>query len=255
MRDNDMKAKSFFRSALRFVLCFAVLASICLSAVGCGNATDEYIAATGWNMDNETFMEEYVPEFNSFIGRLHGKKVPTSQRTVDYFSDNAKFYLYNEEFTLMIYVGNFETFGECIVQLLYYGSEEGDLLDFEKQRSYVELAATILHEFCYDTEKEVNPLFFEKLFDDCLKIKEEEESKKDEEDKDSEDGEEEEKETPNASHHVFDDDNMLDNLGYEVMLEYESDPYFYMMKGEAAVIEDTIPANSFMFYGLLKGAK
>ena len=236
-----MSMRKVIGSALRFVLVFALIASVMLSVVSCGDPDRDYYTASGWNADLDEFNESYVPYYTSLVGKLQREYGLTSaERYVDVFDDNAKVYLYDTDFTICVYFGHTADFGECVMQLFYYGENEGDLESYTAQKKIVELAAEIVHTVCYDTRKNENANYFEKLFGDAKLIEEKEEENK-----------EENTEKPHATYYIF-NGAMLEGLGYDVTLKFESDPYFYMMKKDAAMSEETIPANSYLFYGLLK---
>lgn len=249
----DAKMKTIpkkMRSALAFLLITVILCSSAFTLTGCESADSVYIKSAGWDVDMDTFHDVYVTRYTDMLGDMQRKySLNGAERYVDVFEDNAKMYMYASNFTLCLYIGNLINRGELIIQLYYYGEYKEDLQNYEAQKTLLALVSEIIDTIGFDTELDENPDMFLNLYNEAREIEAELKAEKEESGKTEEDDEDDEK--PTATHFVF-NEGELEDLGYTVTLGYMSDPYFYMMRKEAATEDKEIPVNFYMFYGLMK---
>lgn len=206
------------------VLCVILFINFA-SSCSCGHDNDYFLEAN-WNCDNETFLSYYD---NLYMEKLQELKTKYNieceeKREVEEDSNGAKisYYLYNENFTLILYLYSDNTYSLMQSELYYYGKETLTE-DYSDVQNIVGLYNEFVNYASFDAKTDSNhfeKLFFEALNDDDFFASE-------------------------NLHH----DDTVGTLGYTVHLNYTDGGYYYMMEKNNSFEKES---HWFEFKGLLK---
>lgn len=173
-----------------------------------------YINGVNWNVDNETFESENVVFYNEEILRLMNKySLDCTLHTEKNYNENGKliydFYLYCEDYTIVINMVNGYELGFYKIAVYYYNDNRLNN-NYNDIQPVVDFANEITNIIAYDTKMNENQ--FEKLYYDALNS--------------------EKKYATNYYHF----DNIVGNVGYKVDVRENtgslSSGYYYMLQKE-----------------------
>ena len=205
-------------SVCKKVICLFLVASLFWCLCSCDT---DYYKQTNWQYTDQEFMDLCFPLYLEKVEALKEVYEIECAIKVDLMPFGADIYLYNENFTMSLFLANRGYCGDCRLELYFYGDDD-TLYNYEEQKKYVNFLNDMTIFAAFDTKTENR---FDSLFAECL----------------------EKNETFASDRYHF--DTLIGNVGYDVSLGRTQDSYYYMMKGNSEV---KIKSNRYRFEGLLK---
>ena len=188
---------------------------------------DDYYKGAEWDCKPEDFREMYLGIIENKIVELQTKHNIECKKYINPDYDTMiEYYLYDDTFTICLMFGARanSTYAKYKASLYYYGENESDLDDYDKQKNLVDFLSEITHYFGYDTGATENK--FEQFYNSCI-----------------------DNEKTNEYQLIHQDD-LIGDVRYSVILKSDKFSYYYKIEKNDEI--GTL-ANVYSFEGLMKG--
>lgn len=193
------------------------------SFASCGDLT--YYAESDWEYSSEEFFGEPFENINSKILDISEKYGFEFCNTIYYENDSCKCILiYDDVVSFIIKFDCEDLWCVCEIEIFFFGEDENDLADYEKQKKYIDFINDVKNTLVYNYENQSN--LFKESFEYCVAN---------------------EVESYDSEHHF---DAMVGELTYGVLLNTNEYGYRYKFRGS---VYDGKACNYYHFRGLLRG--
>ena len=127
-----------------------------------------YFRKLNWQVDDDKFVEKYIDHYMNLAYELKDKYSLPVEYKEERYNDcaTAKMWLYNEEFTVLVFLRNLDRYATLKIEYYYYNEDSSQLLDYDRVNNVICFINELVDTLSFEGDSSTNE--FEILFSDAV---------------------------------------------------------------------------------------